>query len=82
VRGLLVLVFALPCVLLGIALGRAMRAGTRAAAKRYVFRSLLLIFVVHACALWAHGNEGGLIAILCCAAATFFLLGALAHARR
>jgi len=74
--GLLVLVFALPCVLQGTALILAMRAGTRAAAKRYTFQSLLLIFVVHACALWAHGNENGLIAILCCAATTFFLLGA------
>jgi 4-hydroxybenzoate polyprenyltransferase len=79
--GLRVLVFAAPCVLQGTALIFAMRAGSRAAAKRYTFQSLLLIYVVHACALWAHTKEGGLIAILCCAAATFFLLAALARAR-
>ena len=79
--GLLVLAFALPCVLQGTALIFAMRAGTRAAAKRHTFHSLLMIYVVHACALWAHGDEGGLIAILGCAAATFFLLAALARAR-
>lgn len=72
-RGLLVLVFALPCVLQGTALGLAMRAGTRAAAQRYTFRSLLMIFVLHLCALWAHGSQDGLIAVLACAAATFFL---------
>lgn len=72
-RGLLVLVFALPCVLQGTALSLAMHTGTRAAAQRYTFRSLLMIFPIHACALWAHGNEDGLIAILTCAAATFFL---------
>jgi 4-hydroxybenzoate polyprenyltransferase len=76
--GLLVLVFAAPCVLQGTALIVAMRAGTRGAAKRYTFHSLLLIYVIHACTLWAHGNEGGLIAILCCAAVTCFLLAALA----
>jgi 4-hydroxybenzoate polyprenyltransferase len=80
-RGLLVLVFALPCVLQGIALIFAMRAGTRAAAKRYTFLSLLMIYVIHACALWAHGNADGLIAIFACAAATFFLLAALARKR-
>ena len=79
--GLRVLIFALPCVLQGIALIFAMRAGTRAAAKRYTFHSLLMIYVVHACTLWAHGDERSLIAILCCAAATFFLLAALARAR-
>ncbi len=81
VRGLLVLVFALPCVLQGTALALAMRAGTRAAAQQYTFRSLLMIFLIHACVLWAHGNEDGLIAILVCAAATFFLLAALARKR-
>ncbi|MHC4973402.1 MAG: UbiA family prenyltransferase [Planctomycetota bacterium] len=80
-RGLLVLVFALPCVLQGVALIFAMRAGTRVAAKRYTFHSLLMIYVVHCCVLWAHGNADGLIAILTCAAATFFLLAALARAR-
>jgi 4-hydroxybenzoate polyprenyltransferase len=79
-RGLLVLVFALPCVLQGTALILVMRAGTRAAARRYTFRSLLMIYVVHACALWAHGNAHGLIAILVCAAATCFLLAARARA--
>ncbi|MHC4548131.1 MAG: UbiA family prenyltransferase [Planctomycetota bacterium] len=82
VTGLRVLVFALPCLLQAFALVVAMRAGTRLAAKRYVFHSVLLIFVVHGCTLWARGASEGLIGVCACAAATFFVLGWRAGARR
>ena len=70
--------FLIPAALHAAALTGAMRAGTRPAAERYVFRSLLLIYLFHACVLWGVGESGALIAVLSCAAATFFLLGALA----
>jgi 4-hydroxybenzoate polyprenyltransferase len=66
----------LPAPLHLLALGLAIRAGTRAAAKRLVFRSLLLIYAVHgAVLLGAGGRTGGLAALAACAAATFFTLG-------
>jgi 4-hydroxybenzoate polyprenyltransferase len=63
----------LPAPLHLLALGLAVRSGTRPAAKKLVFRSLLLIYAVHASVLGL-GRAGGLAALLCCAAATFFIL--------
>lgn len=64
----------LPAPLHLVALAAAFRAGTRAAAKRLVFRSLLLIFGVHAAVLLAAGHAEALAALAACAAATFFIL--------
>lgn len=50
----------------------AIRAGTRPAAKTLVFRSLLLVYVVHGAVLAQSGR--GLVALAGCAAATFFIL--------
>jgi len=48
------------------------------AAKRFVFRCLLLIFGVHACVLFAARDGAGLVPLAGCAAASFFLLALLA----
>ncbi|HEX5136830.1 MAG TPA: UbiA family prenyltransferase [Planctomycetota bacterium] len=64
----------LPVPLHLIALVAAIRAGTRPAAKALVFRSLLLIYGVHAAVLAGAGETGGLAALAACAAATFFIL--------
>jgi len=54
----------------------AVRSATKEAAKRYVFRSLLLILAFHAVWLWGAGARDGIIAVLGCAAATFLLRAA------
>ena len=71
-------IFLAPAALLTFFFVRAFRAGTRGAVMGYVLRCLQLIFVVHACTLWAHGDTDGLIPQLVCAALSFFVLGALA----
>ena len=71
-------IFLVPATLLTFFFVRAFRAGTRAAVMGYVLRCLQLIFLVHACTLWAHGNTDGVIPQLVCAALSFFLLGLLA----
>lgn len=67
----------LPVPLHLLAVGLAFKDGTRAGAKRLVFRSLLLIYGVHGAALLGAGRTAGIAAIAACAAATFFILGAL-----
>jgi 4-hydroxybenzoate polyprenyltransferase len=64
----------LPAPLHILALVTAVRGGTRAAAKKLVFRSLLLIFLVHAAVLLGEERTGGLAALAACAAATCFTL--------
>jgi len=54
--------------------GAAVRAGTRGAAKKLVFRSLVLIYAVHATVLLAAGKTDGIAAVAACAAATCFTL--------
>jgi len=66
--------FVAPAALQAAALRSAMIAGTREAARQYVFRSLLLLFAFHACVLWAADRTDGLIGVSACAAATFLLL--------
>lgn len=64
----------LPAPLHLLALVAAFRAGTRAAAKTLVFRSLLLIYGVHAAVLAGTGHTGAIAALAACAAATCFIL--------
>jgi 4-hydroxybenzoate polyprenyltransferase len=64
----------LPAPLHLLALVLAIREGTRGAAKKLVFRSLLLIYAVHGAVLLGAGRTGGLAAVAACAAATFFIL--------
>lgn len=64
----------LPAPLHLLALVTAIRAGTRAAAKTFVFRSLLLIYAVHGAVLLSGGRTGAIAALAACAAATFFIL--------
>lgn len=64
----------LPAPLHLLALGQAIRAGTREGAKRLVFRSLLLLFAVHGAVLYAAGRTAGLPPVAACAAVTFFTL--------
>jgi 4-hydroxybenzoate polyprenyltransferase len=71
----------LPAPLHLAALVIAIRAGTRPAAKTLVFRSLLLIFAVHAAMLWSAGRTDGLAPVAASLAASFLLL-ALAAPRR
>ncbi len=66
-----------PWLLHAVALGTAMRGATKPAAKRFVFFSLLLILAIHGAWLWGLRATAGVIAVLCCAAATFVLRGAL-----
>jgi len=72
-------VFVVPLGLLAWALVAAMRAGTRPAAKKFVFRCLLLTYVLHAGCLWSSNHAPALIGILACAAATCFVLALLAQ---
>ncbi len=64
----------LPAPLHLLALIAAFRAGTRPAAKKLVFRSLLLIYGVHGAVLAGTGRTGALAALAACAAATCFIL--------
>ncbi len=66
-----------PAVLLGVAVGPALRVADRGAAQKYVFRSLLAIFVVHGAVLLAAGANHGLIGVGAAGAATFLILCAL-----
>jgi len=65
----------LPAPLHLLAVALAFRDGTRAGAKKLVFRSLLLIYGVHGAVLLGAGRTGGIAAVAACAAATFFILG-------
>jgi hypothetical protein len=80
--GVRALAFLLPAALELRAIVPAMRSGDRAGAKLHTLRSLLNIFAVHAAVLWAAGADGGLIAVLVCAAASYFLLGLFAPRTR
>jgi len=64
----------LPAPLHLLALVAAVRAGTRTAAKKLVFRSLLLIYALHGTVLLGAGRTEGIAAVAACAAATFFIL--------
>jgi len=64
----------LPVPLHLAALVVAIRAGTRLAAKKLVFRSLLLIYGVHAAVLAGVGQTWGIAALAAWPAATFFTL--------
>ncbi|MGQ0614276.1 MAG: UbiA family prenyltransferase [Planctomycetaceae bacterium] len=70
--------FALPAGLLAAALGAAYRGASRRETKRYVRRSLLLIFVLHAAVLAAHDRTEAIAPLLGCAAASFLLFALLA----
>jgi len=75
-------VILVPALIQLLAIVPAVRAGTRGAAKQLVFRSLLLIFAVHAAVLWAAERPVGLAAVTACAAATFLILALTAAPRK
>jgi len=74
--------YLVPVALLVFWLVRAMLAGTREAAMRYVLRSLMTIFLIHVICLWTIEKRFSIVPVSICAALSFFLLAALAPNRK
>ena len=69
--------YLVPAALMLFWLVRAMLDGSREAAMKYVLRSLMMIFLLHAICLYTVHARPPIASIGVCAALSFFLLGAM-----